>query len=59
MHLQKKLMVIPIRGQYEQLCNAAALKTLGIKVLPAIDHDLPTHFADWMRYNVLQYILKI
>jgi len=52
MHLQKKLMVIPIRGQYEQLCNAAALKTLGIKVLPAIDHDFPVHFADWMRYNV-------
>jgi len=31
--LGKKLMVIPMIGQYEQLCNAASLKKLGITVL--------------------------
>jgi len=28
--LKKKLAVIPIRGQYEQQCNSAALKSMGI-----------------------------
>jgi len=31
--LQKKLLVIPMKGQYEQQCNAAALDTLGVPVL--------------------------
>ncbi len=31
--LGKKLMVIPMIGQYEQLCNAASLKKLGVTVL--------------------------
>lgn len=31
--LGKKLLVVPMRGQYEQQCNAAALKKLGV---PAI-----------------------
>ncbi|GAA4745062.1 glycosyltransferase family protein [Flavisolibacter ginsenosidimutans] len=34
--LKKKLLVIPMKGQYEQQCNAAALKLLGIPVLKNI-----------------------
>lgn len=30
LYLKKKLFVIPIKGQYEQLCNSIALKDLGI-----------------------------
>ena len=33
LYLKKKLMVVPMKGQYEQQCNAAALKLLGIPVL--------------------------
>jgi uncharacterized protein (TIGR00661 family) len=33
MFLGKKLMVIPMKGQYEQQCNAAALKAMGVPVL--------------------------
>lgn len=29
-YLQKKLFVIPIKGQYEQLCNCEALKMIGV-----------------------------
>ena len=29
LHLGKRLLVIPIKGQYEQLCNAAALEADG------------------------------
>lgn len=35
--LGKKLMVIPMLGQYEQQCNAAALQAIGIEVLDSLD----------------------
>ena len=31
--MKKKLMVIPMKGQYEQQCNAAALKEMGVPVI--------------------------
>ena len=46
--LKKKLMVIPIRGQYEQQCNAAALEHLGIKKIDKLDDDFNDHFQDWL-----------
>jgi uncharacterized protein (TIGR00661 family) len=33
LYLGKKLMVVPMKGQYEQQCNAAALKKMGVPVL--------------------------
>ncbi|MBC6491863.1 glycosyltransferase family protein [Flavihumibacter stibioxidans] len=48
MHLGKKLMVIPIKGQYEQYCNAAALAELGIKVVNHIDAHFSNVFLDWI-----------
>lgn len=47
MKLRKKLMVIPISGQYEQQCNAAALEQLGITRLDRLDNDFKTHFEKW------------
>lgn len=35
--LGKKLMVVPMHGQYEQQCNAAALQAIGIDVLDTLD----------------------
>jgi uncharacterized protein (TIGR00661 family) len=43
LYLQKRLMSIPIRGQYEQRCNAAALQQMGVMVLEDADTD---HFAN-------------
>jgi len=37
MYMNKKLMSIPIRNQYEQLCNAAALMELGFTVYDSLD----------------------
>lgn len=34
--LGKKLMVIPIKGQYEQQCNVAALKEMGVPVIKSL-----------------------
>lgn len=41
-------MTVPIRGQYEQQCNAAALKQLGITTLAGIDEYFPNHFLNWI-----------
>lgn len=46
--LEKKLMVIPIRGHYEQQCNAAALEQLGIIKLDKLDDDFKAHFHNWL-----------
>ncbi|CAM3434540.1 MULTISPECIES: glycosyltransferase family protein [Zobellia] len=36
LHMQKKLLVIPMKGQYEQQCNAAALKEMGVPVIKSL-----------------------
>ena len=48
LHLGKKIMTIPIRGQYEQQCNAAALAKLGVLKLKNIDSDFETHLYKWI-----------
>ena len=47
-HLGKKIISVPIRGQYEQVCNASALKKLGITCLEYIDGDFPRIFINWV-----------
>jgi uncharacterized protein (TIGR00661 family) len=47
-HLGKKIMCIPIRGQYEQICNVAALEKLGITCLRNIDETFPLEFYNWL-----------
>jgi uncharacterized protein (TIGR00661 family) len=71
LYLGKRLMSIPIRAQYEQQCNAAALQKMGITVLENADTN---HFAgdiaNWLNEgkkdvrveannikNTLQYLL--
>lgn len=46
--LGKKLMVIPIAGQYEQMCNAAALANMGITVIEKLDESFPRKIKDWL-----------
>jgi len=48
LHLGKKLMSIPMRGQYEQQCNTAALQEMGVYSLKKIEPDFETHFYHWM-----------
>lgn len=47
-HLGKKIISIPIRAQYEQQCNAAALKQMGILCLKSIDESFTNHFEEWI-----------
>lgn len=48
LYLRKKLLSIPILGQYEQQCNAAALRKLGVPVLNKLDDDFTDHFNGWI-----------
>ena len=56
MHLKKKLLVIPIRGQYEQLCNAAALERMGVTVLNKMDESFAGAFDKWIQGNTQKEI---
>ena len=46
--LKKKLLVVPMKGQYEQQCNGAALKLLGIPVLKNIKVKHFVRVKQWM-----------
>ena len=48
LHLKKKMIAIPIKGQYEQLCNAAALKKIGIRTPDKLDDDFTDTFNNWV-----------
>ncbi len=47
-HLGKKIISVPIRGQYEQVCNAAALEKLGVRCLKNIDEIFSSVFYYWL-----------
>lgn len=46
--LGKKLLVLPILGQYEQWCNAEAMKQLGVKIVKKIRKDFDLVLQDWL-----------
>lgn len=48
LYMGKKLCVIPMRNQYEQQCNAAALKKMGVTVLEALNQDSVYQLQDWV-----------
>jgi len=46
--LKKKLMVIPMKGQYEQQCNAAALQTMSVPVIKSLKKKHLDTIRDWV-----------
>ncbi|MFM7486772.1 MAG: glycosyltransferase family protein [Cytophagales bacterium] len=48
LHLNKKLLVGPMKSQYEQHCNAAALKKLGVPVLKKVKKKSVKKIAQWL-----------
>lgn len=47
--LRKKLMVIPMKNQYEQQCNALALKEMGIPVLKKLSKKQLPIIEKWLK----------
>lgn len=48
LYLKKKLLVIPMKGQYEQQCNAAALKMMGVPVIKNLKPKQFKKFQNWL-----------
>lgn len=48
MFLGKKLLVVPIKNQYEQLCNAAALEEMGITVVEQFNPVFKNKIDRWI-----------
>ncbi|MGN6604714.1 MAG: glycosyltransferase family protein [Ginsengibacter sp.] len=47
--LQKKLMVIPMKNQYEQHCNAAALKEMKVNVIKSLKKKHVPKIKQWIK----------
>ena len=48
LYLRKKVLSIPIKNHYEQECNAAALKKLGVSVLTDVDENFHLEIENWI-----------
>lgn len=51
LYLRKKLLVIPMLNQYEQICNAEALKEMGVTVLKKIDEQFVNRVNSWLNFS--------
>jgi uncharacterized protein (TIGR00661 family) len=49
--LGKKLLVIPMKTQYEQQCNAAALKKMGVPVMKSLKKKNYPIIKEWLEYG--------
>lgn len=54
--LRKKLMVIPMKNQYEQQCNAAALEKMGIPVIKTLEKKRLKKIAKWIHSDPIDNI---
>jgi len=48
LHMNKKLLVVPMKSQYEQHCNAAALRKLGVPVLKKVKKKSIKKITKWI-----------
>ena len=53
LYLRKKILSIPIRNHYEQECNAAALKKMGVPVVYEVGDDFDIIIENWLTSTVL------
>lgn len=48
LYLKKKLLIIPVKGQYEQLCNAEALKEWNVLIASHLHQIQTGMLEDWL-----------
>lgn len=58
LYLGKKLLMIPIKGQYEQQCNAEALKRKGIQTLKVLNESTKQTFQQWLSLPKPAYTIQ-
>ena len=69
LYLGKKLMLIPMKGQYEQQCNAQALEEMGVPQIKALDKNSIPKIREWLvkgkapkvdyKNNTEEFVLRI
>jgi uncharacterized protein (TIGR00661 family) len=59
LYLEKKILSIPIRNHYEQECNAAALKKLGVPVVYDIGDDFDLVIEHWLNANTVNPKIEV
>ncbi|MCH8548835.1 MAG: hypothetical protein LAT80_08160 [Balneolaceae bacterium] len=59
MFLGKKLFAIPIRNQYEQYCNAAALNKLGVRTSTSVDETFAEKADKWINHDTTPQLTEI
>jgi uncharacterized protein (TIGR00661 family) len=52
LYLGKKILSIPIRNHYEQECNAAALKKMGVPVVYKVDDGFNVIIENWLNSDL-------
>lgn len=53
LYLGKKILSIPIKNHYEQECNAASLKKLGVPVVYEVADDFSQVIQNWLNNNII------
>jgi uncharacterized protein (TIGR00661 family) len=53
LYLNKKVLSIPIQNHYEQECNAAALKLLGVPVLSKVGDNFNIEIENWLNGKII------
>jgi uncharacterized protein (TIGR00661 family) len=48
LYLGKKLLVVPMKNQYEQACNAAALAHMGVPVVKSLKDKCLATMDEWL-----------
>ena len=56
--LGKKILSIPIRDHYEQECNAAALKKLGVPVVYEVGDNFDEVIENWLKSIIIYPKMK-
>lgn len=56
LYLNKKLLVVPMKSQYEQHCNAAALKQLGVPLIKKVKMKYIDNILEWIESDARIHI---
>lgn len=56
LYLKKKLLVIPMKNQFEQHCNAAALKELGVSVMKSLKKKHVPFLQEWLQDETIIFV---
>lgn len=56
LHMGKKLMVIPMKSQYEQQCNAAALKDMGVPIIKSLKMKHLNKIKSWIETDSIKEV---